>query len=124
METQKIILVYDRNPNIRQLLKRELGEKGYKVRIAKTAQEVMKYAYWPTPVDVIVVDPEGIHFPIWKFINELERRVALVPIIFHGFNVGEMQMFIKRMDTFFVEKRSNSIDSILEIVDGIFSKGK
>jgi len=124
METQKIILVYDRNPNIRQFLKRELSQKGYKVRVAKTPQEAMKYAYWPIPADAIVMDPEGIYKPLPDFINELEIRVPAVPIIFHDFNVSETKMYIKRENTSFVEKCSESIENIIRALDDIFGESR
>jgi DNA-binding NtrC family response regulator len=124
METRPIVLIYDRNPNIRQFLKRELEERGYKVRMAKSPPEVLKYSYWPVAADVVVVDPDGIHMPMSRFLDELDRRSPDIPVILHGFNLTELTHYISRKHLVFVEKRSNSIDSIVTHLCQIFGTEK
>lgn len=119
MESKAIVLVFDRNPNIRQLLKRELSNKGYKVRLAKSPDEVLKYAYWPIPADIIVLDPDGIHIPLYSYLEEIERRALEVPIIIHGFNADSEHGYLKKPHIFFVEKSSDSIDKIISILEHI-----
>lgn len=122
MEFKKIVLIFDRNPNIRQFMKREISQKGYKVRLAKSPEEVLKYAYWPIPADIIVLDPDGIHTPLHTYLGEIERRALEVPIIIHGFNVDSEYSYLKGPHIFFVDKSSDSIDRIISLLEYIVSK--
>ena len=45
MKKEYTILIADRNPNVRGLLKRELENEGYLVKMAKNAREVLDWAY-------------------------------------------------------------------------------
>ena len=50
------ILVADRNPNVRDFLKRELMAEGYRVLQAKDNREVLKRVFSRTPLDLLIFD--------------------------------------------------------------------
>ncbi len=122
MKVRKIVLVFDRNPNIRNFLKRELSREGFKVRLVKTSEEVLKYIYWPIPADVLILDSDGIHRPLWKYIEEIDLRSPEIPILIHGINVAMLQGYVNRENIFFVEKDSDSVATLTNVLNQIIFK--
>lgn len=120
MRVTKILLVYDWNPNIRELMRRELTRMGYKVRVAKNPKEIIKYAYWPIPPDAIILDPEGIHKDLSSFLWDIDAVNPNIPVIIHGFNLSDLSTYIFRKNTFYVDKKANSIDTISQLLSSIF----
>ena len=52
------ILIADRNPHVRELLKREIALEGYNVFLAKNGAEVMEQVRSSNRFDLIVIDPD------------------------------------------------------------------
>ena len=110
------ILVSDRNGNVREYLRRELAAEGYRVRLAKSGQEVLKWIYYKEPIDLVILDPElpdADEIPLLERIND---RVPTLPVIVHAFSPD----YSNRPDILravkFVEKRGSSIEHLKEVV--------
>ncbi|MBW1738006.1 MAG: response regulator [Deltaproteobacteria bacterium] len=67
------ILIADRNRNVREFLKREMIAEGYRVRLAKNGQEVLKLAYQHGPLDLLILDmdlPDAIEIPVLEVLGD------------------------------------------------------
>ncbi len=116
MGEPKTLLITDRNSNVRDLLRRDLTTAGYKVRVARSHSEVLKYLTWPTPVDVLILDPGIVPVSLSKFFKSIENRLPNVPIILHGFNIAEVEQELEYSNLIRLEKNAKSIDMIIEIL--------
>ena len=52
------ILIADRNPHIREFLRREMMAEGYRARLAKNGREVLRLVYQRGPLDLLILDPD------------------------------------------------------------------
>lgn len=80
-----IILIADKNPNIRSLIMRELKSDGYHVRHAGTVSEILYHISGLSghPI-LLILDPDlpdTEHSSLEKVLNE---RIPQVPIIIHA----------------------------------------
>ena len=51
-----IIMIADRNRNVRELLRRELESEGYQVRLAKDGRQVLRSINSDEPPDLLILD--------------------------------------------------------------------
>lgn len=111
-EHKATILIADRNPHVRNYLKREIDTAGYKVRLAKNAREILEQLVGPEPVDILVLDlnlpDEGEHF----LLEKIKDRVPPVSVIVHGFLSDLQSHPFFSAPLFFVEKRGGSIEDL------------
>jgi DNA-binding NtrC family response regulator len=77
------ILIADRNPRVRDFLKREMIKEGYRVHLAESAGELLSGALHLDPLDLIIVDPDfpGAAAPV--LLHGLQSRFPPVPIVVH-----------------------------------------
>ena len=83
MKTNFTILIADRNPHVRNLLKRELEEEGYHVVMAKNDREVLSLVNSELPPALLILDlaiPYGNGIDL---IRELKKELPTLPIIIH-----------------------------------------
>ena len=53
-----ILLIADRNRNVREFLRREFTSEGYRVAVARDGEEVLESLRRAEPPHVLVLDPE------------------------------------------------------------------
>lgn len=58
------VLIADKNPHIRDFLKREFTTAGYVVRLAESSAQLLKMVYGPTRLDLLIIDRTC---PMWIF---------------------------------------------------------
>ena len=113
------ILIVDRNPHVRELLKRELTAEGYPVRAAQSGREALKWVYYYNTLDLIIVDPDMPDIDQKILLQKLKNRVPAIPIILHAF----LSDYPAHHDIFrsaiWVEKKENSIEEIKRLVADI-----
>ena len=106
------ILIADRNPHVRNYLKREIGAAGYRVQLAKSAREILGRVSGPEPVDILILDlnlpDEGGSF----LLEKIKDRAPSISVIVHGFLSDFLSDPISSAPLFFVEKRGTSIDDL------------
>lgn len=116
MEKVFTILIVDRNPYIRELLKREMTKAGYHVREAKNGQEVLREIYTHEHLDLLILDPDLPDVNISTILEKVENRIPPLPVVIHGFP----QDYIDKPDdsekTPFVEKREDSIEHLKRVI--------
>ena len=116
MEKKSIILIADRNPHVRDFLMREMRKEGYSIRVAKNGREVLKWAYDPDLVDLLILDLDLPDAGEIEILKKLNNRVPPLPVIVHSF----LSDYNNHLDTFnaaaYVEKEGGSIDRLKEVV--------
>ena len=122
MKKEYTILIADRNPHVREFLKREMMAAGYRVRLAENSRQVINWAYHYEPVDLLILDPDLPDAEESCLLSSLQDRVPPLPLVFHAFlsDFDEASAMLKSAD--FVEKQGNSVESLKQIVSNILQK--
>jgi DNA-binding response OmpR family regulator len=117
------ILITERNPHVREFLKREIAAEGYAVLLAENGREMLKCVYRKEPVDLLILDPDLPDSDVLNILKELEDRVPKIPVIFHTFLPDFAQYSGIMKDAVFVEKKGNSILEIKQMVEALLNPG-
>ena len=110
--TRKLtIVVSDRNPNVRELLKREMIEAGHRVMIAKNAEELRDLVCKHKTVDIVIFDPDLAYVSEADIHEKIIEWTSQLLVIIHSFqNDNNWKDFPD--NTRYVEKGENSIERI------------
>lgn len=116
MTTKEVtVLIADRNPNVRDFLKREMIAENYRVIVADDAKTLLKIAFESPPVDLVIVDPDLPDMEASEIIKKLNSRWPPLPVVIHA--LPEEEIDYRGLPTeFFVEKGSRSIEIIKRII--------
>lgn len=113
------LLIADRNPHVREFLKRELKAEGYRIRLAENGQEVLKGLY-RYEVDLLILDPDLPGAEESCLLKKIQNRIPCLPVVIHTF----LSDYIP--DTFeaaaLVEKKGNSVESLKQVLSDILKK--
>jgi CheY-like chemotaxis protein len=116
VSTLKNILIADRNPHVRRFLKRELEAEGYRIRLAENGLEVLKWAFHPDPLDLIILDPDLPDTPAGQLMDKLKDRIPPLKVVIHAF----LSDYAAPHDTLsadaFIEKGGNSIELLKKVL--------
>ena len=110
------LLIADRNRNVREFLKRELIAEGFRVKVAKNGQEVLKWAYHQEHLDLLILDvdlPDSNEIPV---IEILADRIPVLPVVIHSFSSDYCNHLSYPGMTAFVEKSGNSVEQLKKVV--------
>jgi DNA-binding NtrC family response regulator len=112
-----ILLIADRNPHVREFLKREMMAEGYQVRLVKSAQELIADVHLPgARPDMVILDPDLPDANDRFLADEIQRIAPGLPIVIHTLQTE----IAPRMDTahpvVFVEKKGSSVDHLKQAV--------
>jgi DNA-binding NtrC family response regulator len=118
------ILIADRNPNVRELLKREMTAEGYRVLQAKDRLEVLKRAFSRTPLDLLIFDLDLPDTGEMEILKKLSGRIPQLPVVLHSFRTNSDDVPEADSATVFVEKRGNSVERLKEVVAEILKQPK
>lgn len=116
MNQHYTILIADRNPRVRELLKRELSSEGYGVRCARNAQEVMEQIFSREMIHLLIIDPDLPDMEGMPLVNALESRVPTLPVIIltlHDKSEESLGIWPRKI---IVEKDGNSVEQIKRII--------
>ncbi len=113
------ILIADRNPNIREFLKREMTAEGYQVRLARNGKEVLRWVYHQGPLDLLIVDPDLPDAGEVPLLEKLSNRIPTLPVIVHTF-LSEYTNYPALVSSdVFVEKKGTSIEGLKKVITKI-----
>ena len=122
MEKAFTLLIADRNRHVREFLKREMQEEGYRILLARSGREVLGYISGHAPVDLVILDidlPDAGDFGI---LEKLRKRIPTLPLVVHTF-LSEYLNHTGTLSTMaFVEKNGNSIECLKRTVADILEK--
>lgn len=115
----KTILVADRNPHVRELLKRELMAEGYGVRMARNRQELLSPLEAHQGIDLLILD---LDLPMGDdpgILEDIRERIPALPVVIHTFLNENVNYPAKFKNAAFVEKQGNSIARLKEVIGEI-----
>ena len=116
MQKEFNLLIVDRNPHIRNFLKRELQFEGYNVLLAKNGKEFMGLIYSSEPVDLVIIDPDIPDVIRSKLLKSLEDRVPTLPFVIHSDLFDYLESTSQISKAAFVPKRGSSSETLKDVV--------
>jgi len=119
MKEKFTILIADRNAHVRGYLKREMMAEGYLIRLAENGREVLKWAYHPEPIDLVIFDPDMPDIDGASLFSKLQDRIPSLPIVIHSFPSDYARGSVDHSEAVFVEKRGNSIEKLKKVVNDL-----
>jgi DNA-binding NtrC family response regulator len=116
MQKEFNLLIVDRNPHIRNFLKREFQSEGYNIQLAKNGKEFMGLIYSSAPIDLVIIDPDIPDVNQLNLFKSLENRVPTLPFVIHSdlFDYLESTSHISKAT--FVPKRGSSSETLKDVV--------
>ena len=118
------ILIADKNRHVREFLKREMIAEGYKVRLAKSGREVLEWAYYNEPLDLLILDPDLPDASEIAIIEKLQNRIPTLPVVLHAYRSDYVNNPSCLSMAAFVEKNGSSIEELKKAVSEILRKCK
>jgi len=117
------ILIADRNPNVRELLKRELVAEGYRVHLARSGREVLNRLDDASGLpDLVIMDPDLPDMEEFSLLEVMRRRRPELPVVIHTFLAEYMNHPIVLSSAAVVEKDGRHVDRLKEVVHEVLWK--
>lgn len=122
MESEKTILIVDRNPHIRNFLRRELAACGYNVRLVENGKELLKtLMYSRTRIDLLVLDPDFPGVDASDMVRNMADRIPRLPVVLYCIHETDNLTDFDAENIFQVEKDGQSIESLKAAIQKILS---
>jgi DNA-binding NtrC family response regulator len=115
---QFTILIADRNPHIRDFLRRELISAGYRVQLAKDSRKLLRMTRVDDSPDLLILDLEIPHVNGLQILEQLQDRGPMLPVVIHTFLMEYANHPAVQKATAFVEKTGNNIDNLKAVIVG------
>jgi len=123
MNTFFTILIADRNSHVRMFLMREMMADGYRVKLTGDGENVLKIAFTPGAVDLLILDPDLPGIEASSLLDALGERIPALPIVLHiNRRYYEEKFFMEKNSLCMtIEKEGDSVDRIKEAVRKLLS---
>lgn len=110
------ILIADRNPHIREFLKREMLAEGYRPQLVKNGREVLQWINDEKPLDLLILDLDLPDIVESALLERLKDRSPALPVVVHTY----LQEYVTHPHVLsaavLVEKSGDSIDLLKKAV--------
>lgn len=116
------VLIADRNPRVREFLRREFLAEGYSVILARNGQDIINKVYAPGPLHLLIMDLDLPDMDGSEVLATLQDRIPTLPVVLHTLSLENGLHSISPMAEAFVEKRGNSIERLKRVVRNTLSK--
>jgi DNA-binding NtrC family response regulator len=116
MQKEFNLLVVDRNPHIRNFLKREFQSEGYTVQLAKNSRELVDLIYSSASIDLIIIDPDIPDVNPPNLFKILEDRVPALPFVIHSDLNHYLESTSHVSKATFVPKQGSSSEILKDVV--------
>lgn len=122
MERKYTILIADRNPHVREFLRREMTAAGYRIILADKGRDVVKQVYQNEPVDLLILDPDLPDVEESAVLKKVRNRIPTLPVVVHTL-ISDYETHQDLANAAaFVEKRGSSIEKLREVVSDILQQ--
>nr|MBC8363173.1 response regulator [Candidatus Desulfatibia profunda] len=122
MKSKFSILIADRNPHVREFLKREMTAEGYRVQLVENGRQLIKWVFDKESFDLLIVDPDLPDTDMPSLLTTLRDRVPLIPMVVHAFLSDYADHSDMLQEIPFVEKRGSSVEHLKKVVFEILHK--
>ena len=112
-----IIMIADRNRNVRWFLRREFEAEGYLVILAKDGREVLKMTRVGAVPDLLILDLDMPYVDGVKILEQLQDKEPSMPIVIHTTSLEYEGHSAVRKAAAFMEKTGNNIDHLKQLVE-------
>lgn len=120
MNKTVILLIADRNPHVREFLKREMMADGYQIRLVKSGQELINDVQNPdTLPDMVILDPDLPDANDLSLVHHIHQIVPGLPIVIHTLQTDMIHQLDALHPVIFVEKKGSSVDHLKQAVKDI-----
>ena len=116
MQKKFNLLIVDRNPHIRNFLRREMQAEGYHVQLARNAGEVLNIIYSLEPIDLIIVDLDLPGANELNLLKCLEDRIPPLPFVIHSDLFYYPESTSQMSKAMFVPKHGGSSETLKDVV--------
>jgi DNA-binding NtrC family response regulator len=124
LRSEFTILIADRNSHVREFIKREMIQEGFRVLQAETGRDVIEMINQSIPLDLVLLDPDLPDMEETVLLKKIEDRVPRLPVVIHAFDSQETNYFLYLKQAAFVEKGGQSIEILKQVVSEILEPAK
>ena len=121
MNKEFVILIADRNPNISDILRRELIREGYTIKIAHNGFEVLTMVD-NEPPDLLILDLDLPYMDGLEILEKFHNENFSIPVIVHSLLKEYKNHPALQNTVAFIEKAHNSVDNLKALIANILSK--
>jgi DNA-binding NtrC family response regulator len=112
-----ILLIADRNPHVREFLKRELMADGYQIRLVKSGQELINDVHNSSSLpDMVILDPDLPDANDLSLVHRIHQIVPGLPIVIHTLQTEMIHQLDAVQPVIFIEKKGSSVDHLKQAV--------
>jgi len=122
LKRKHTILIADRNPHVREFLKRELTVAGYQVLLADKGCDVVQRVYQHESIDLLILDPDLPDVEESALLKKILNRVPSLPVVVHTFISDYENHKDLANAAAFVEKKGNSIENLRLVISDILQQ--
>lgn len=116
------LLIADRNPHIRNFLKREMQAEGYNIQLARNAREVLNIIFSPEPIDLIIIDLDLPGANELNLLKSLEDRIPVLPFVIHSYVSDHREYSSNFRAATIVPKQGSSSETLKEVIRDLLKK--
>ncbi len=122
MSNERVILIAERNPHIRDLVKRELISVGHYVFTVENTSQLKNWMYMRRAPDVLILDPDlpgGEKQNMWDLLAPYPQMRIIIHSLVKETDIDSA----RRRRMVFVEKNGNSITCLKQWIDSFNRQG-
>lgn len=110
------ILIADRNPHVREFIKREMAADGHRIDVAENGRELLKWIFRDDTIDLLILDPDLPDAQASSLLTKLQDRLPYIPVVFHTF-LSDYQNSLNIVNAIAcVEKGARSIEHLKSVI--------
>jgi DNA-binding NtrC family response regulator len=110
------ILIADRNPHVREYLRREMISEGYRVRLANSKRELLNSFVNQEPPDLVILDPDLPDGSDVNILDQILEKRPSLPIVVHTYHPQYLERPEPPENMATVEKTGTSIEGLKKVV--------
>jgi len=115
------VLIADKNPRIRDFLKREFITAGYIVRLVESGDQLLKILCARVPMDLLIIDPDFPDTDFSVLTKRLQEHVPHLPVVLHTLDTDMKTAPLPLNLAQWVEKNGCSVEDLKKTVAGMLA---
>ncbi len=107
------LLIADRNPHVREFLKREMMAEGYLIQLVKSGREIIEQLQHANALpDMLILDPDLPDVNDQSLLHQIQQVAPALPIVIHTLQTELIDQFHNIESIILIEKKGSSIDHL------------